>query len=144
ADRRRVSLSIRDREPAPPVDEAESAAERRPRTGDVVDAVVRNIKPYGIFADLPVYGARVSGLIPREETGEKRGADLTKRFEAGAPLKVTVIDVAADGKIRLSLTAQQAAEERKGFEDFRAKTNAPRGTSTAMEEAFKRALKSQH
>src|SRR5690606_20614164 len=88
-ERRRVSLSIRDRIPAPAAAEgaSDSPAERQPKTGDVVDAVVRAIKPYGIFADLPVYGARVSGLIPREETGEKRDTDLSKRFQPGTPLK---------------------------------------------------------
>jgi ribosomal protein S1 len=107
-----------------------------------VDAVVRAIKPYGIFADLPVYGPRVSGLIPREETGEKRDADLSKRFRPGTPLKVTVIDVTGEGKIRLSLTAHQAMEERRGFDEFRARSSAGRGSSTSMEEAFKRAMKS--
>lgn len=142
-ERRRVSLSIRDRIPAPAAAEgaSDSPAERQPKTGDVVDAVVRAIKPYGIFADLPVYGARVSGLIPREETGEKRDTDLSKRFQPGTPLKVTVIDVTADGKIRLSLTAHQEMEERRGFEEFRAKASASRGSGTSMEEAFKRAMK---
>jgi small subunit ribosomal protein S1 len=143
-ERRRVSLSIRDREPAPAVEEGaiDSPAERQPKTGDVVDAVVRSIKPYGIFADLPIYGPRVSGLIPREETGEKRDTDLSKRFQPGTPLKVTIIDVTGDGKIRLSLTAQQVMEERRGFDEFRAKTSASRGGGTSMEEAFKRAMKS--
>ena len=89
-----------------------------------------------------MYGARVSGLIPREETGEKRDTDLSKRFQPGTPLKVTVIDVTADGKIRLSLIAQQEMDERRGFDEFRAKTSASRGSGTSMEEAFKRAMKS--
>ena len=79
-----------------------------------------------------------------ESACEKRGADLSKRFEPGTPLKVTIIDVSADGKIRLSMTAQQAAEERRGFDEFRAKAGSSRGATTAMEDAFKRAMKSHH
>ena len=42
------------------------------------------------------------GLIPREETGAPREADLTKRFAAGDPVEVEVLEV-REGKIRLRL-----------------------------------------
>jgi small subunit ribosomal protein S1 len=156
-EKRRISLSIRELLPPVPMEEngahegalagapegaasaaAPRAPERTPKAGDIVDAVVRNIKPYGIFADLPIYGPRVSGLIPHDETGERRGTDLARRFNVGDPLKVFVLD-AAEGKIRLSLTALQSQEERRGFEEFRSRT-ATKGNSTAMEDAFRRAM----
>jgi small subunit ribosomal protein S1 len=166
-ERKRISLSIKDqlaREEAPAGEEGAApargsgrrgaatgggsgggtGAEKAPKVGDIVDGVVANIKPYGLFIDLPIYGARTRGLCPREETGEKRGTELEKRFSPGTPLKVAVIEVQPDGKIRLSITAVQNNDERTQYESFR-KTASPgaagnRGGNTAMAEAFKRAM----
>src|SRR5213076_2917569 len=93
--KRRISLSIREA-----IGESAPAA-RSAAVGDAVEGVVAGIKPYGVFVDLPVYGHRVRGLVPREETGEPRNADLMKRFKVGQPLAVEVIEV-KEGKIRLS------------------------------------------
>ena len=57
--------------------------------GDVADAWVAGIKPYGLFVDLPAYGHRTRALVPHEETGERRGADLTKRYRIGDQVRVT-------------------------------------------------------
>lgn len=170
-ERKRISLSIKDQieRPAPATGEGEAqrgaVPEKQPAVGDVVDGVVANIKPYGLFVDLPIYGARVRGLCPREETGERRGTDLSQRFSPGTPLKVAVIEVQPDGKIRLSVTALQSREEREQYEGYRRSASgggpggAPGGgqggragtdsgggnrtggaVNTAMAEAFKKAM----
>ena len=105
--RKRISLSIREALAGtlPPP--------REPQVGEEVEGRVGNIKPFGVFVDLPQFGARVSGLIPREETGEKRGADLTRSFAIGEVVRVQILEVNA-GKIRLALASgdQPAQPER--------------------------------
>ncbi|MEZ4650861.1 MAG: S1 RNA-binding domain-containing protein [Candidatus Eisenbacteria bacterium] len=156
-ERKRISLSIKDQLPRDAAADAgegsaqggggraarSSAPEKTPSVGDIVDGVVANIKPYGLFVDLPMYGPRTRGLCPREETGERRGTDLEKRFSSGTPVKVAVIEVQPDGKIRLSMKAVQDGEERASFESYR-KSAAPAAAgnrgNTAMAEAFKKAM----
>ena len=155
-ERKRISLSIKDQLPRDAAADAgdgasqgggrgarSSAPEKTPSVGDIVDGVVANIKPYGLFVDLPMYGPRTRGLCPREETGERRGTDLEKRFSSGTPVKVTVIEVQPDGKIRLSMKAVQEGEERASFESYR-KSASPASSgsrgNTAMAEAFKKAM----
>jgi small subunit ribosomal protein S1 len=77
--------------------------------GEVLEGRVGNIKPFGIFVDLPEFGARVSGLVPREETGEQRGSDLGRLFSIGEVVRVEILEV-KDGKIRLAMAAGEAAQ----------------------------------
>src|SRR5439155_7185527 len=58
--------------------------------------------------DLPAYGRRARGLVPREETGAPRDADLTRRFSIGESLEVEVLEM-HEGKIRLRLHAPKSA-----------------------------------
>jgi small subunit ribosomal protein S1 len=95
-EKRRISLSIR----AASGDTAAPA--KAPTVGDVLEGHVAGIKPFGVFVDLPDYGRRVAGMIPREETGEERGADLNKTYTMGQTIKVEVIGI-REGKIRLGL-----------------------------------------
>ncbi len=146
-EKKRISLSIKELLEVDPETAAASAESNAPRrqakVGDILDGVIANIKPYGLFVDLPDYGPRTRGLCPHEETGERRGTELDKRFEPGAPVKVAVIDVQADGKIRLSMTAVQKNEERAAFDSYRQSsrsTASPGGSNTAMADAFKKAM----
>ncbi len=97
AAKKRISLSVREALAAslPPA--------RTPGAGEIVEGRVAGIKPFGVFVDLPDYGPRASGLLPREETGEPRGADLARLFTVGQSVQVEVLEVKA-GKIRLGLT----------------------------------------
>ncbi len=80
----------------------------RPKVGQVVVGKVDRIEPYGVFLVFP--GGK--GLIPASETGTDRGTDLRKHFSLGQEVKVAVLEIDASGKIRLSITAAQRAEER--------------------------------
>jgi small subunit ribosomal protein S1 len=95
-EKKRISLSIREAEAAalPPA--------RRPAAGEIVEGRVAGVKPFGVFVDLPDYGARVTGLLPREETGEPRGADLGRLFPLGETLRVEILEL-KDERIRLGL-----------------------------------------
>ena len=94
--RRRMALSVREAlggvsEPA-----------RKPVVGEVVEGKVGSVKPFGVFVDLPVFGARASALMPREETGEPRGADLNARFKVGETVRVEMLE-SKEGKLRARL-----------------------------------------
>ncbi len=115
--KKRISLSIR---------EAAAAAlppPRAPAAGEVVEGRVSGVKPFGVFVDLPDYGPRVAGLLPREETGEPRGADLARLFAVGQTLRVEVLEP-REGRIRLGLV--HAREERPGRAQPAAPAEAPR------------------
>ena len=100
---------------------AEPAA-ARPKVGQVVVGKVDRIEPYGVFLAFP--GGK--GLLPASETGTERGTDLRKKFSMGQELKVAILDIDASGKIRLSITAAERAEERAEVEAW-TKTQQPVG-----------------
>lgn len=100
---------------------AEPAAPR-PKVGQVVVGKVDRIEPYGVFLQFP--GGK--GLLPAAETGTERGTDLRKVFSLGQDVKVAILDIDASGKIRLSVTAAERAEERAELDAWQ-KTQKPQG-----------------
>jgi small subunit ribosomal protein S1 len=113
-DRKRISLSLKALMPAPPPEPKANV-----NIGQEVEGTVASVKNYGIFVNLPSLGARVSGLVPRTETGESRGADLAKRFPVGSPVKAEIIQVDEQGRIKLSMAAHATSSERRDLEDFK-------------------------
>ncbi|QRK06156.1 S1 RNA-binding domain-containing protein [Archangium violaceum] len=101
----RPAAAAEEKKPAEP-------AAPRPKVGQVVVGKVDRIEPYGVFLVFP--GGK--GLIPASETGTERGTDLRKKFSLGQELKVALVDIDASGKIRLSITAAERAEERAEVE----------------------------
>lgn len=148
--KQRISLSIRENEMP------DAADMKQPAPGDITDGWVAGVKHFGVFVDLPDYGHRARGLVPHDETGEKRGAELEKIFNVGDRVKVAITDVGSDGKIRLSMRRVTEAQDQKQVEDYQKKTRsesrpgsgpasgspggAPR-RSTAVEDAFRKAMR---
>ena len=142
--RRRISLSLRralaDALPPP----------RAPAVGDALEGRIAGVKPFGVFVDLPDYGPRASGLLPREQTGQARGADLAGAFKVGETLRVEVTAV-KDGKIRLGLPRSAVPERARPADPGRPAPPAadqPLGTMAlalrkAMEEARRRRERDQ-
>jgi small subunit ribosomal protein S1 len=95
-ERRRLALSVRE------ALGGVSEPTRKPVPGEVVEGRVGSVKPFGVFVDLPDFGARASALMPREETGEARGADLAARFKVGETVRVEMLPP-KDGKLRARL-----------------------------------------
>lgn len=150
-EQRRISLSIRDARAAggagPPAAEgdpaapsAAAAALRAPAVGDLAEGWVAGIQPYGLFVDLPAYGHRARGLVPFEETGEKPGTELGRRFRVGDQVRVEIVDVNEEGKIRLSMVRAQQRAETETFKQFQATLGGGKGPGTAMAEALRRAM----
>jgi small subunit ribosomal protein S1 len=91
--------------------------------GAVVSGVVDRVEPYGLFLQIDGTRGRVGrGLIPNAELGTARGADLRKLFPIGTPLTVKVLET-GEGKLRLSVKAVKADEERAEFDGYRATTS---------------------
>jgi small subunit ribosomal protein S1 len=112
-----------ERQAAPAAEEKPAApAAARPKVGQVVVGKVDRIEPYGVFLVFP--GGK--GLLPASETGTERGTDLRKHYALGQEVKVAILDIDASGKIRLSVTAAQRAEERAEVEAWQ-KTQQPQG-----------------
>ncbi|HYO69287.1 MAG TPA: S1 RNA-binding domain-containing protein [Archangium sp.] len=105
AEERPAPAAAQEKKPAEP-------ATPRPKVGQVVVGKVDRIEPYGVFLVFP--GGK--GLIPASETGTERGTDLRKKFSLGQELKVALVDIDASGKVRLSITAAERAEERAEVE----------------------------
>jgi small subunit ribosomal protein S1 len=89
----------------------------------VVDVVVDRVEPFGVFVSWPAG----RGLIPGRELGIPRGTDLRRQFREGAAFKAVVIDIRDDGKITLSKTAVERAEERADMDAYRQQASPPSG-----------------
>ena len=113
----RIALSVKALSPRP---EPESPAEPRPRppappkVGDVVEAAVDKVEPFGVFVRFA--GGR--GLVPASETGTPRGSDLRRAFKPGDAVKAIVVAIDERGRIRLSKTEAEAAEERREAREY--------------------------
>ncbi|HVP67542.1 MAG TPA: S1 RNA-binding domain-containing protein [Anaeromyxobacteraceae bacterium] len=109
----RIALSVKALVPRPEPAEAAprpvAAPPPPPRVGDVVKGAVDRVEPYGVFVRFP--GGR--GLVPAAETGTPRGQDLRKAFPAGKEITCLVTEIDERGRIRLSRTQGEAAEERR-------------------------------
>ena len=139
-DRRRVSLTMReaagDENIAAPEAAAPAArAPQKPRLGrgTRADGVVDRIEKFGVFLNLFAEGGSESlgsGLMPASETGTPRGADLNKAFPIGTKVPVLVIDLDERGRIKVSKTAREQAEERAVVDQY--KTDKSGGGKTGL------------
>lgn len=87
--------------------------------GARVRGKVTGIERYGLFVQIGgTQGRGGRGLVPTQETGTPRGADLKKHFTVGQEIETKILNIAEDGKIRLSIAAIKVDEERGEFESF--------------------------
>ena len=94
--------------------------------GAVVNAIVDKIETFSVFAQIEgTTGRSGRGLIPQSELGVARGTDLRKAFPVGTKVVAKILEVAADGKIRMSVKGAKDAEERADFEAAKGKAAAP-------------------
>ncbi|MBD3161920.1 MAG: S1 RNA-binding domain-containing protein [Candidatus Eisenbacteria bacterium] len=118
--RRRISLSMR----------TPGATGGKAKVGAKTEGEIRAHKPYGIFIDLPAFGPRVSGLLPLEETGLPRGADLSEKYPSGQKMEVMIQQIDEKGRIRLAMPTAQGSGLNLGN----------RGATSAMADALRRAM----
>ncbi len=81
--------------------------------GARIKGTITGIERYGLFVQIAGTKDRAGrGLVPAQETGTPRNADLKKLFAVGQELEAKILQVAPDGKIRLSITALKSDDER--------------------------------
>ncbi|MBK8259112.1 MAG: S1 RNA-binding domain-containing protein [Polyangiaceae bacterium] len=81
--------------------------------GARVKGAVTGIERYGLFVQIAGTKDRAGrGLVPAQETGAPRNSDLKKLFAVGQELEVKILAVAPDGKIRMSIIALKADDEK--------------------------------
>ncbi len=85
-----------------------------PSVGDVVDAKVASVMPYGVFVD---FGGR-SGLLHVSEFDWKRVENVSEYFKEGDEVTVKIVDIdQKSGKFRLSRKVLLERPERSGGGD---------------------------
>ena len=88
--------------------------------GARVKGKVTGIERYGVFVQIEgTFGRSGRGLVPSQETGTSRGADLKKHFTIGQDIDAKILAIDETGKIRLSIAALGADDERGLFEAFK-------------------------
>jgi len=85
-----------------------------PKVGDLVEATVDKIEPFGLF----VRFQNGRGLIPNVEMGTPKGADHRKLFPVGTTFKAAIIEIDGQGRLKLSKTGAEQAEERAEYRAF--------------------------
>jgi len=127
----RIGLSVKALTPRPepvaaperPERPARPAPPPPPKVGDVVEASVDRIEPFGLFVRFA--GGR--GLVPASETGTPRGSDLRKAFKVDDELTCAVVAIDDQHRIRLSKSAAEDAAERREAAEYMAKSPRPSG-----------------
>jgi len=84
------------------------------RVGDVLMCTVDRVERFGVF----VKWDSGKGLIPAQETGLPRGADLRKQFPDGSVVQAMLVEPDEQGRTRLSIAAVGAAEERRNVDEY--------------------------
>jgi small subunit ribosomal protein S1 len=98
--------------------------------GARIRGTVTGVERYGVFVQLEgTQGRHGRGLLPVQEMGLPRGADLQKHFPVGASVEAKIIAVAPDGKIRLSTKALSQDAEREEFAAYQSQQGASADTS---------------
>jgi small subunit ribosomal protein S1 len=94
--------------------------------GARISGKVTGIERYGIFVQIDGTSGRGGrGLVPTPESGTPRGSDLKKHFTVGQEVAAKILNIAEDGKIRLSIAALAADEEHGDYEKYRAGAAQP-------------------
>ena len=106
-------------------EQAEAERAPRPKVGQVVTAKVDRIEPFGVF----VKWTGGKGLIRASESGTQRGTDLKKAFSIDQEVKAAITEIDASGKINLSITEAERAEERAAMSEW-TKSQKPAGGGT--------------
>ncbi len=99
---RKIALSLKD---AP-----KSTEESGLHVGAAVQGTVERIERYGVFVTLD--GGAGKALLPAAESGTPPGTDLARAFPVGSRVEAQLIAIDAEGRLKISKTAHERAEER--------------------------------
>jgi small subunit ribosomal protein S1 len=106
------------------------------RAGKLVKVVVAKVDKSGLLVKI---GQAQTGLIPPNETGTPRGADLARSFKEGQEIQALVMrQERGDRRIRLSIRRADRQEERKQLDDFRKSASSASGSFATLGDIFKK------
>ena len=118
-EKRRLSLSIKEAMNRQRADEYEKdAGQARLEIGQILQGIVEDQKPYGLFIRLPQFGVGVRGLLPMEELMEADKSDAKRKFPQGQEIQVEIIAIDEKGRIRLSMRAKKDREEQEDYKKY--------------------------
>jgi small subunit ribosomal protein S1 len=113
----RISLSIKEAVIKKRMFEDEEGSDKaRLEVGQTLKGIIEDIKRYGLFIRLPQLGVKARGLLPMEELRDSEKGDVKKRFPKGMEIRVEIVSIDENGRIRLS---QKVIEEREDREDYK-------------------------
>jgi len=96
---------------------------RQPKIGEEFDGTVKRIEPYGAFVEiLP----NQDGLVHISEISLERIPDIRDVLTEGDPMRVRIIDIDANDRIKLSRRAILEDEARARGEEIPERAAAPR------------------
>jgi len=82
---------------------------------EIISATVTKVESFGAFVDTPAG----SGLVPNRELGLSQGTDPRRAFPVGTQVDVILLSrEPGSGKMRFSIQAVAAAQERRDYRDF--------------------------
>ena len=113
---RRISLSIKEATLKKRIREEKGLEKVRLEVGQVLEGVVEDSKPFGLFIRLPQLGPKIKGLLPVDELKSSEKGDVKKKFPRGREVQVEIVSIDERGRIRLS---QRLIEEREDREDYK-------------------------
>jgi small subunit ribosomal protein S1 len=115
---RRISLSIKEVTLKKRITEETGLEKVRLEVGQVLEGVVEDSKPFGLFIRLPQLGPKIKGLLPVEEIKSSEKGDIRKKFPRGREVQVEVVSIDEKGRIRLSQRVMEEREDREGYKKF--------------------------
>jgi small subunit ribosomal protein S1 len=118
-EKKRISLALADESS----EVGATFAQKSVPVGGIVKAKVEKVETFGVFVQIEgINGRSGRGLIPNSELGVAQGVDLRKTFPEGREVTAKVLEGGA--KIRLSIRAALADDERADFDSFKAKESS--------------------
>jgi small subunit ribosomal protein S1 len=117
-DTRRISLSIKEVALKKKITEETGSERARLEVGQVLEGIVEDSKPFGLFIRLPQLGPKKKGLLPMEEIRSSEKGDIKKKFPRGKEVQVEIISIDEKGRIRLSQRVMEEREDREGYKKF--------------------------
>jgi small subunit ribosomal protein S1 len=118
-EKRRVSLSIKEVSIRKRLAEQEPGSpQARLEVGQLLEGIVEDIKPYGIFVRLPQFGSEVRGLLPMEGLSDPGKGDVKKKFSRGQEIQVEIVAIDEKGRIRLSQKTMEERADRESYSKF--------------------------
>lgn len=115
----------------------EISSPKLPQVGLVVKGVVRSIKPYGFFVDLPELGSHQRGLLHKSQMSDSETSQSKKGYKDGDEILVEIIKIDDQGKISLSQKSITDTQDQANLNEYRdqIKQNIKFGT---MADLFKK------